>query len=337
MGTQCPVVDIVVASLSGADVAIKGDAVQLTVVVENAGNRNVVDDVRVVVASDSTTPSKTADDKTITVHKIDGGPTAGESVTFDCTWDTADTPVGTHTVTAQHDMADGDAASDRLQREVTVVGAVTDPGVTAIEMPETAAQGETVESIVEVENVGNLDVTKYVRVTLVGDNATPAVAADDPALRIQTLVRGMAAGAWARLPFTWHTSRAASGTHTLTATLRTYDEDPQNESRAATFTLAKPQPKLTITRVSPYAIQAGTATTMIIAGSGFAEDAQVELDSIEGPSLTVVDVTVTSPNTILARISVDKGQPPVPVICDVRVTNEDGSTGVLHEALTVKP
>jgi hypothetical protein len=316
---------------------VRADAVQFAVTVENTGNRNVVDDIQVIVASDGTTPLVTADDTTIAAHTIVGGLAAGESVAFECAWDTAGAPVGTHTVTARHDAVDDDATNDARQIEVAVWQAVTDLAVTAIEMPEVGTPGEAIEVVVDLENLGNRDVTKYVQVALTCDNATPGVTGDDSTIGVQTLVRGLAIGGQVSIPFTWHSSRAAAGTYTLTATLRIQDDNAENDSRAATLTLEVPQPELTVSRVSPHAIRAGTTTTIIVSGAGFDEDADVIFESVAGPSPTVIDVTGNSPNTLLVRVRTATDQPPVPVVCDVRVANPDGSAAVLREALTVRP
>jgi len=116
-------------------------------------------------------------------------------------------------------------------------GPVTDVAVSAVVAPGTLTQGTVTGVDVTVHNVGNQDVTTDFDVTL--DDVTDAAP-----LGTQT-VSGLAAGATTTLTFTWNTTGASFGTHTLTAshdlgTRIAEEADATNDSASTTSTVTDP-------------------------------------------------------------------------------------------------
>jgi len=107
---------------------------------------------------------------------------------------------------------------------------ITDLSVTAIEAPDSVVKGDSVMITVTVSNVGADDVDPSevdppITVSLVSDNATPGNMLPSGTQKIQEILKS---GQSIDLTFTWDTTEAALGLHTLTATVDFVDD--QNES-----------------------------------------------------------------------------------------------------------
>ena len=78
--------------------------------------------------------------------------------------------------------------------------------------------------------------------------------------------------------------------------------------------------------VSSFLIAAITAVILAIAFEGG-----------EGPAPTVTSVGVLGSGLLVSRVTMPSEVLPGPTTWDVRITNPDGSSGVLYDALTVQP
>jgi thermitase len=95
---------------------------------------------------------------------------------------------------------------------------------------------------------------------------------------------------------------------------------------------------ITVTSIAPNTIALGTTIDVTtITGSGFAIGANVTFENGSGPAPTASNVVVVNDNTITATITAKGGGPPRNRVWDVRVTNLNGSSGVLESGLTVTP
>jgi len=109
-----------------------------------------------------------------------------------------------------------DVSDSTVYAPATVAGSsppaepVTDIAITAVSAPSSVVQGDVVSVDVTVENVGNQDVTSDINVTLTDDT-------DNVAIGTETISGGLAAGASTTLTFSWDTTDASIGDHTLTA------------------------------------------------------------------------------------------------------------------------
>ena len=107
---------------------------------------------------------------------------------------------------------------------------LTDIAVTGVSAPASVTLGQTVNVAVTVRNVGNQDVTSSFNVTL-NDN-TAGTQVGQP----QT-VAGLAPGAATTVNFSWNTTGASTGTHTLAASHDLSDANAANNSATTTSTI----------------------------------------------------------------------------------------------------
>ena len=110
---------------------------------------------------------------------------------------------------------------------------VTDIAVTSVSAPSSAVQGAVVDVDVTVTNLGNQNVATDILVTLADDTDTVTIGT-------QTIFGGLTAGASAMKTFSWDTTPASLGDHTLTATQDFGDANGGNDSNSTTVTVNEP-------------------------------------------------------------------------------------------------
>jgi len=125
--------------------------------------------------------------------------------------------------------------------------------------------------------------------------------------------------------------------HTITAEVIDLDEATGSDS--ISITVGTPSEGVTVKIIEPNTMQAGTTEEGVtITGSGFMDGAEVTFENGDGPSPTASNVVVADDtNTITATVTAKSGGPPRDRVWDVRVTNTDGSSGVLVNGFTVNP
>ena len=104
---------------------------------------------------------------------------------------------------------------------------LTDIALASVVAPAAVTQGDTVRIDVTVSNVGNQDVTSSIDVALVDETDTLVI-------DTQTIAGGLAAGTSTTLTYSWVTSVASLGSHTLTASQSFADDNGGNDSSGAT-------------------------------------------------------------------------------------------------------
>jgi hypothetical protein len=109
---------------------------------------------------------------------------------------------------------------------------LTDLAVTSVAAPASVTVGATAAVSVSVRNVGNQPVASAFDVTLVDATAATTIGT-------QT-VAGLNAGASATLQFSWNTTGASLGAHTLTATQGFADENAANDQGSRVVTVNSP-------------------------------------------------------------------------------------------------
>ena len=222
---------------------------------------------------------------------------------------------------------------------VTIDGAavtpVTDVAVTEVSAPASVVQGDDVSVDVTVRNVGNQNVGS-VNVTL------EDLTADVP-IGTQT-VASLAAGASTTLTYSWNTTGASLGSHTLEGSHDLADDDADDDinNNAATtaVTVNEPPPPggggVTVGGIDPNSMQAGTSIGVTITGTGFADGADVTFENGSGPTPTASNVVFNvDDGTITATVTVKGGGRRGDRVWDVRVTNVGGSSEVLVAGFTV--
>lgn len=95
---------------------------------------------------------------------------------------------------------------------------------------------------------------------------------------------------------------------------------------------APPVQNVTVTSITPNQMGVNTTQRVTISGSGFQSGAAVSFEGSRGPSPSASIVSVSS-TQIIADVSTNKGAKTA--TWDVRVTNPDGSTGVLPQGFTI--
>jgi hypothetical protein len=226
-----------------------------------------------------------------------------------------------------------DPVLDRF--EVTIDDAsttmpVSDVGITAISSPSSVTQGDSADVAVTVSNVGNQNVTSDITVTLL-DNTQSAM------IGTQTISGGLAASVSTTLNFSWDTGSATLGDHTLTASHDFTDDNDGNDSMSTTVTVTEPSAGVSVSGIYPISMEASTTIDLSISGSGFAAGADVTFENGAGPNPKASNVSVSDSNMITATVTAKSGGPPRDRLWDVRVTNPEGSSGVLVGGFTVTP
>ncbi len=218
-----PLTDVAVTSVSGPSAAVQGTAAGITVTVKNVGNQDVL------FAFDVTLRD-TTEHVTVGTQSV-AGLVAGATTTLTFAWTPAAT--GDHNLVASHTLADDKATNNQRSATIPVNPPVTDVAVTSFTTPGSGVTvGHSVNIGVTVANLGNLNVGSFV-VTLQDSTAGVTIGT-------QT-VSGLAAGASTFLIFSWNTTDAALGGHTLVATHGLTDDAAAN-NQLSTVVTVKPKP-----------------------------------------------------------------------------------------------
>ena len=136
---------------------------------------------------------------------------------------------------------------------------LTDVAVISVGAPASAVQGATVSVTVTVRNVGNQDAASDITVTLEDTTASQVIGT-------QTIQGGLAAGASTAVGFTWNTSSASIGDHTLTATHGVSgDQNSLNDSASAVTAIVASLTDIAITSVTgPGTVTQGDAADIVV-------------------------------------------------------------------------
>lgn len=221
--------DVSLTSITGPASVTQGDTAHIGVTVRNSGEQDVGSFD--VVLTDATNGNATL------VTKNVPGLVIGASVTLDLPWNTASAVVTGHTLIATQMLADGNTTNDARAIGITIkppVVLVADVAVTAVSGPGGVTQGNTATIAVNLQNVGQQNVSTSFNVVLTDSTAGVIIGT-------QT-VSALAMGASTTVNFSWNTTGAALGSHTLVATHTLTDGNAANNRRSATVTVT---PKVT--------------------------------------------------------------------------------------------
>ncbi|MEJ2050768.1 MAG: S8 family serine peptidase [Calditrichota bacterium] len=205
---------------------------------------------------------------------------------------------------------------------------VTDIAVSSVSAPSGVTTGDVVSVKVTVRNTGNQDVSSDI-----GVNLTDVT--DGVFIGTQTVSGGLTAGASVTLTFSWNTGSASVGDHILTAHQNFTDDKSSNDSNSTVVNVSEPSAGVAVDGINPNSVQAGSSVDVTITGSGFTSGAAVSFENGSGPAPSASGVTVADGGTITATVSTKSGGPPGARVWDVRVTNPDGSSGLLSGGFTV--
>jgi len=255
LGAAAPVHDVAVTSIAAPGTVVVNTAQTVTVVVANEGNQT---ETFTVGLTDNLAATIGAD-QTVTLN-------AGASQTLSFSW--TPTVTGTHALTGTAATVSGetDTADNTKTTTSTVSDAVHDVAVQSISAPASVAQGTTATVTVVVKNEG--DFTESFTVSLA--DTPPAGGTAGTPSGPQT-VSSLAAGATQTLTFTWNTTGATAGAHTLTgtATMVAGETDTADNSKATTSTVGVPPAAptgLMVTATKPTSISLSWG---IVAGASY--------------------------------------------------------------------
>jgi hypothetical protein len=247
---SAPSSDVAVTGVNAPSAVTQGATATVGVIVQNVGGQNVTTGFNVVLTDQ--TAGVTLGTQTVT------GLAVGASATLSFTWNTTGAVLGGHTLVATHTLTDGNATNNQGSAVVTVnPPGVTDVAVTAVNAPASVTQGSTAAIGVTVQNVGGQGVTSSFNVVLTDQTAGVT-------LGTQT-VTGLAVGASSTLSFSWNTTAAALGGHTLVATHSLTDDNAANNQASATVTVVLQPPDLALTDITaPSQVTQGETAPVVV-------------------------------------------------------------------------
>ncbi len=220
-----PVTDVAVSSVVAPAAVTQGSTASVAVTVQNVGGLNVSGNFDVVLTD--STAGVTLGTQTV------AGLAVGATATRTFNWNTTGAAVGGHRLVATHSLSDANAANNLGGATITVNAPVIDVAVTDVSAPASVTQGGTVAAQVTVQNVGGQNVGSTFNVVLTDATAGVTIGTQS--------VTGLAIGASATRSFSWNTTGATLGGHTLVAAQTFTDDNAANNQRSATVTV-NPQP-----------------------------------------------------------------------------------------------
>ena len=125
---------------------------------------------------------------------------------------------------------------------------------------------------------------------------------------------------------------AAAGAYTVTLVVS--DGVVSSVPAGTTATVEELAGRVTVYEVVPGSVQAGTTVEVTITGTGFKERASVKFENGKSKPPRATNVVVIDNKTIRATVTT-KRRRGTDSVWDVRVTNPNGSTGVLVDGLKV--
>jgi len=242
-----PVTDVAVTGVSAASV-MQGEVSPVSVTIENVGNQDVTTPFAVTVTD--ATDGVTVGSASVTSLSV------GATTTVTIDWNTTGSSLGTHTLTATHNLGDENATNDQASTIATVNDPngpppVVDLAVTSVGAVSQLVQGNIAGVNVTVRNVGNQAVGSSFTVTVTD-------ATDGVVVGTKT-VAGLAVGAQTRVTIDWYTDQSSIGSHTLVGHQDLSDDNPSNDEGSTTVQV-NPGPGTAVTDVAVTAVSAADVT-----------------------------------------------------------------------------
>jgi subtilase family serine protease len=244
-----PVTDVAVSSVVAPAVVMQGTTATIGVTVQNVGGLNVSSSFDVTLFD--STAGVTLGTQTL------AGLAVGSNTTPLFTWNTTGAAVGGHRLVATHSLSDANAANNQSATSVTVNAPITDVAVTDVSAPTSVIQGSVATVNVTVQNVGGQNVVSSFNVVLTDATAGGTIGT-------QTMT-GLALGTSATRSFTWNTTGASLGGHTLVASQTLTDDNGANNQRSVAVTV-NPQPAdLAVTGITgPAQVTQGDTAPVVV-------------------------------------------------------------------------
>ena len=133
---------------------------------------------------------------------------------------------------------------------------LTDVAVTAVSAPASVTIGNTASVVVTVQNVGNQNVPGSFDVTLRDATANVTLGTQS--------VGGLQPGATASRTFSWNTTGASLGAHTLTATHTLSDDNAANNQRSTSSSVNPPSVNIHVGDLDAFPSDDGTTWSAVV-------------------------------------------------------------------------
>ena len=240
--------DIAVTFITAPARVALGDTAHVIVTVKNAGEVDVSSSFNVELTDGWA--------GTLVGTQTVPGLAVGATTTVDFPWNTAGATTNGHTLFATQKLPDDVWSNNSMGIAVIV----TPPADIAVSMnpPATVIQGTSTAISVSVQNVGGQNATANFDVSL--RDATAGVT-----LGTQTITGGLQTGGSTTRTFTWNTTGAALGGHTLVATHTYTDGNSANNQVSATVSVNAPANDVAVTAFSaPASIGKGSTATLSV-------------------------------------------------------------------------
>ena len=243
-------IDIAATGITAPQRVSQGDTAHVFVTVKNVGEQSVTTSFNVELADGQQNFA------VIGTGTVVGGLAIGATATVDIPWNTAGAAIMGHTLFATQKLPDDKASNNAIAISVIVQPRpITDLAVTALSAPATVAQGNTVSIPVTVQNLGGVSVTASFNLVLTDATAGTTIGT-------QTIA-GLGTGGNTTRTFSWNTTGAALGGHTLVATQTFADENAANDSKSAAVSIVAPTTDVAVTSVSaPVSVPKGSTTSI---------------------------------------------------------------------------
>src|SRR5256712_2115005 len=241
-----PLTDLAVTGISGPSAVVQNTTGNVAVTVKNFGNQDV--------SSLDVTLQDTTEHGRVGTQTV-GGLVAGASTTLSFAW--TPTTTGDHSLVASHSLKDDRPGNDQRSLTIPVPAPLTDIAVTSISSPAAVTQGHVVNVGVTVANAGNQNVADSFQVTL--RDATDGVTPGNPT------VAGLVPGANTLVVFSWNTTGAALGGHTLVATQSLSDDNAANNRLTSVVTVTPKPTDIALTGITgPRSVAQGDTAHVIV-------------------------------------------------------------------------
>ena len=244
------VIDIALTSFTGPSPVTQGDVAHYLVTIQNVGGADVTAGIPVELRN--ATAGLVIGTQTVP------GLAPGASATLDFAWNTAGVAVTGYTLIATQQLPDNNATNNARAIGILIkppITPLTDLAVTAMSAaPATVLAGQSVNVSVTVGNAGNQLVGAFA-VTLQDQTSGATIATQN--------VAGLAVGTSTTVSFTWNTTGAAAGAHTLVAAHSLTDGNAGNNQRTATVTVNAAALDLSVSNMTgPGSLTQGSIATI---------------------------------------------------------------------------
>jgi hypothetical protein len=245
--------DIAMTAISAPSSVVKGDTAHVVATLKNVGEVDVTTSFNVVLTDGS------AGGVAVATQSV-AGLAVGATTTVTLNWNTATADTAGHILIATQKLADDSAGDDAMAVGITVKAPPSAPAadvaVIALNAPTSVAQGSTNNISINLQNVGGQNVATPFILTLTDQTAGTTIGS--------STVSSLAAGATTTVSFSWNTTGAALGGHTLVASHNLTDANAGNNSLSAVVQVNPKPTDIAVTAITaPRSVNQGDVAHVV--------------------------------------------------------------------------